>query len=283
MVESEPKHQPRHDDDTTANPEQTADESGDESKRNGTWGGDGHRGSVPTGSRRHPWIAGSPFGYPDAVRLLILGFLVLLAACSDGEPEETISLELPEPVEVVEQWLQAVDEVDVPRLETLVDPIGLAVLAGVENQVRSVEMVGLIDSGVTGQLAQGYWQSFRDDFEAFRNIDIGSILVGEERPVASNPDHVAIEVSTEEQTALVVLRTNNPVGWQIDMIATIGPSLASQLRTYLESALEGEYAEAIAGAYRSAVVPGLDAASALDPEDALLIFETEFIRQLAGA
>ena len=282
LVETEPEHQPRHDDDSTADPKQAADESGDESERNRTWGGDGHRGSVPTGSQRPACIAGSPFGYPDTVRFLMLGLVVLLAACNDAAPPETLPLELPDPVEVVEQWLQAVDEVDTPRLETLVEPIGLAVLAGVENRVRSAEMAGLLDSGVTGQLAQGYWQSFRDDFEAFRGIDIGSILVGEERPVASNPDHVAVEISAGEQTAPVVLRISNPVGWQVDMVATIGPSLVSQLRTYLESALEGEYAEPIVAAYRSAVVPGLDAATVLDPDDALLIFETEFIRQLVG-
>ena len=212
----------------------------------------------------------------------MLGLLILLAACTNGEPAETVPLERPEPVEVVARWLQAVDEVDVSVLEALVEPVGLAVLAGAENRVRSAEMAGLIETGVTGELAGGYWQSFRDDFEAFRNIDIGSIVVGDERPVASNPDHVAVTISTPEQSSVVVLQNNDPIGWQIDMVATVGPGLASQLRTYLESALDGEFLEAIAGAYRVAVVPGLDAAIALNAEDALLVFEAEFIRQLAG-
>ncbi len=212
----------------------------------------------------------------------MLGFILLLAACGDGEPPETIPLDQPEPAEVVELWLQAVDDLDVSALEAVVEPVGLAVLAGAENQIRSDEMAGLIETGVTGGLAQGYWQSFRDDFEAIRDIDIASIVVGEERPVASNPDYVAVTISTPEQSSLVVLQKNYPVGWQIDMVATIGPGLASQLRTYLESALDGEFAEAIADAYRFAVVPGLDAAIPLNPENALLVFETEFIRQLVG-
>ena len=185
----------------------------------------------------------------------MLGFILLLAACSDGEPLETVPVEQPDPAEVVEQWLQAIDEVDVAALETLVEPVGLAVVAGVENQVRSDEMAGLIETGVTGGLARGYWQSFRDSFEAFRNIDIGSIVVGDERPVASNPDHVAVTISTPEQGSLVVLRTNYPAGWRVDMVATIGPGLASQLRTYLESALDGGFSEVIADAYRVAIVP----------------------------
>jgi hypothetical protein len=213
---------------------------------------------------------------------LLITLILVVGACSSGEQPETMSSAQTDPVDVVEQWLGAVAAGDVARLETLVEPIGLAVLAGVENQVRSAEMASLIDRGVTGQLAQGYWQSFRNNFEAFRNIELDAVTVGEERSVTSGLGHVAVEVSTPEQTALVLVRINEPVGWQVDMVATIGSGFASQLRTYLESTLDGDQAEPIADAYRFAVVPGLDAAIALDPDDALLIFETEFIRQIVG-
>ncbi len=216
------------------------------------------------------------------MRSILLGLVVLLAACSDSEPPDTGAIDLPEPTAVVGQWLDAIGEVDVSRLELLVEPTGLALLAGVENRIRSAEMASLLDSGVTGQLAQGYWQSFRDEFEVFRSVPVESIVVGEVRPIASTPNHVAVEVSNEEQTALVVLRDNAPLGWQVDVIATFGSGLVGQLREYLESAVAGEYGLTIAEAYSFAVVPGLDAAIALNPNDALLVFETEFIRQLVA-
>lgn len=217
------------------------------------------------------------------MRFLLIALVLVAGGCDSGASPETTSAEQLDPAAVVEQWLESVDAGDVARLETLVEPVGLAVMAGAENQVRSSEMASLIEGGVTGQLAQGYWRSFRDDFEAFRNIEIETITIGEERSVASSSDHVAVEVSTPEQTAVVVVRINEPAGWQVDMVATIGPGFASQLRTYLESALAGEQAEAIADAYRFAVVPGLDAATALDPDNALLVFETEFIRQIVAS
>jgi hypothetical protein len=216
------------------------------------------------------------------MRFLLIALILVVGGCDSGASPETTSSGQTDPGGVVEQWLEAVDAGDVAHLETLVEPVGLAVIAGAENQVRSAEMASLIESGVTGQLARGYWQSFRDDFEAFRNIEIDTITVGEERSVASSSEHVAVEVSTPEQTALVLVRMNEQVGWQVDMVATIGPGFASQLRTYLESALDGEQAEPIADAYQLAVVPGLDAAIALDPNNALLVFETEFIRQIVG-
>ena len=219
-------------------------------------------------------------GYPGGVRFPLLVFVLLLVACDGGEPAEPTPLQAPEPEAVVEQWLEAVAEVNVEPLERLlVEPVGFAVLAGVENQVRSSELSALLETGVAGQLTEGYWRSFRDDFEVFRDIDIADIAVGEEQ-ARPTPDHVAVEVAAPEQSTLVVLRDSAPVGWQIDMVANFGPGLVGQLRQYLESALDGEYAAPIADAYRAAVVPGLDAAIALDPDNTMLVFETEFIRQL---
>lgn len=228
------------------------------------------------------FIARLAGGYPAGVRPLLLCLILLMAACGDGEPPEPLPDGDMAPVDVVEQWLEAVAEIDVERLEVLVEPVGLAVLAGVENQARSVELVGLVESGVAGPLADGYWRSFRDDFEALRGIGFDAITVGEQLTTSQGPEHVAVEIVIPDQSATVSLRNSESGGWQVDMVATVGAGLAGQLREYLESALDGDYSESIADAYRFAVMPGLDAAIALDPDNALLVFETEFIRQLVS-
>ena len=68
----------------------------------------------------------------------------------------------------------------------------------------------------------------------------------------------------------------------VSMIATVGPALVGALGDYLNSAMDGENAESIAAAYRSGVLPALELAMKLDPGNADLVFETEYIRQLVG-
>ncbi len=186
-----------------------------------------------------------------------------------------------DPADVVAQWLDAVSTVDGTRLQALVEPVGLVVVAGVENQLRSDEFAALLDTGMTEELSERYWRSFRDDFESIRGLAIDDVAVEGPLPESLGPDHVAVRISSAEQDSYVVLRRSGSAGWQLDMVATLGPGMVVPLREYLESAVKGAYAEAIGDAFRS-VVPSLDAAARLDPDNALLVFETEFIRQEVG-
>jgi hypothetical protein len=185
----------------------------------------------------------------------------------------------PPPI-VAEEFLAAIASIDTATLHDLVEPDGLAILAGVENRVRSDEMVALLETGLEENLAAGYWQSFRDDFAAIRGIPIDTLSVGGERPEDLGSDYAAVVVSGGGTDGVVVLRLSEEQGWQVDMIATIGPALVNSLVDYLESALGGASGEVIAEAYRWAVLPGLDAAIVLDPGNATLVFSTETIREM---
>lgn len=208
--------------------------------------------------------------------------LVLLAGCSGDTTETTVPGNDLDPAEVVTRWLDALAGPDVDALTPLIEPVGLAVMAGVENNLRSDELVGLLRSGLGEDLATDYWTSFRNDFEAIHGESLTAVSVGDPIPIPSIDDHVAVAISTDTSEGQVVLRRAG-AGWQIDFVATIGPALVGPLGEYVASAMTGDYASEIAAACTTAVVPGLEAAAALDPDNTNLIFETEYIRQLVAA
>jgi hypothetical protein len=206
---------------------------------------------------------------------------VLLAGCGGGANETTVPSNDLEPGEVVTEWLGALSGPDVVDLASLVEPVGLAVVAAVENNLRSDELVGLLRSGLGDELAADYWGSFRDDFEAIHGESLSAITVGDLIRIPSDDEHVAVAISTETSEGRVVLRRAG-AGWRIDFVATVGPALVGPMGEYISSALAGEYAAEVAEACTGAVVPGLEAASALDQGNTNLAFETEYIRQLVA-
>ena len=217
------------------------------------------------------------------MRLCVLTLLAVLASCTTQGSPTTTDTTPTDPVAVTADWLNAVANVEVETLAAIVEPTGLAVLAGVENQVRSDEMVGLLEQGLTDALATGYWQSFRDDFASIRGSSIGELTAGASQPIPGFANFTEVAISGPTGAAHVILRRSETAGWQVDMLATVGPSLADPIADYLASALEGENAVPVGEAYRSAVIPALDAAIAREPGNSALVFSTEFIRQLVGA
>lgn len=212
------------------------------------------------------------------MRFLVLIAVLAAAGCSSAEPAPTVVTAAP--AVIVADVLDAIAVVDNQALEESVEPVGLAVLAGVENQLRSDEMAVLVETGLQGDLLTSYWSSFRDDFEAFRGVPIDSLSVGEERAEDLGADLAAVTVSGTGDDGVVILRRSDELGWQVDMIGTVGPPLVESLGNYLDSALGGANADAIARAYQVGVLPGLEAASALDPTNASVVFGTESIRQM---
>ena len=213
--------------------------------------------------------------------VLVLILVLAATACSAGGGDAaTTTVPEAEPAVVVARWLSGVATSDVTALETYVEPTGIAVLASVENSLRSEETVTLLESGFSDQLVVDYWVSFRTDFEAIRGFSVQAVTVGELVPIPDQPDFTAVEVISPESTGLVILRRAGADRWQVDAAATVGPALVGPLGEYLVSALQGDNAETIAEAYRTGIVPGLDAAISLDPDNTDLVFETEYIRQL---
>ena len=183
---------------------------------------------------------------------------------------------------VASSWLDAVDAVDLETLNMTVEPVGLVVLAGVENGLEFDAVVALLDRGFDGEMAEGYWRSFRGDFEAIRGASLADLVVGSEDDASRQAGFTAVDVSGETGIGRIGLRRDDVGVWQVDMVATVGPALIGPLGRYLNSALAGDNAEAIIAAFRTGVLPGLEFAVALDPDNSDLVFETEYIRDLVG-
>jgi hypothetical protein len=206
---------------------------------------------------------------------------LLVAACSGSTEnvDEAVVSDL-SPTDIAGEWLEAVVAGRAAEATQLVEPTGLAVIAAVENNLRSGELVGLLDEGLSADLESEYWLRFAEGFAAFSGAPLSELTVGAEVAVGLD-GQTAVELSSDSSTGHVFLRLADS-GWQVDFAATIGPALVGPLGEYLASALSGDNAEAVAAAYREAVVPGLDAALALDGVNSALLFEAEYIRQLSA-
>ncbi len=221
-------------------------------------------------------------GSLGSVRSLIAAItFLLLAACTSADEGETPPSSL-SPAETTQAWLDALSSGEYALMEQLVEPTGLAIIAAVESNLRSDELAGLLESGFTDELRAQYWSTFADSFALFRGEPIGAVAVGDEIALAGVAGHAAVALETDSATGSVILR-EMPDGWRIDFAATVGPALIGPLGEYLGTAITGEHAAVISSAYGAAVVPGLEAALALDQDNSALVFEAEYIRQLAAA
>lgn len=286
LREAQPQHQPGDDDDPAADAEQPANRTGDQTEHYGVDQGHLHAASVggtaaAAAAGRDRSVADGWPRYSARVRILLLVIaLIAGAGCSAAPGDDSAPPSASDPVQVTSEWLSAVSTGDATRLASLVEPRGLAVVAAVENNLRSDELVGLLESGTTAEPYDGYWAQFASAFAVFSGSGIDELTVGDPIDIPGSDDFIAVALTSQEAAGRVILRQGES-GWLVDFSATVGPALVGPLGEYLSAVVSGENAAAIAAAYRDSVVPGLDAVLALEPENSLLEFETEYIRQLA--
>ena len=161
------------------------------------------------------------------------------------------------------------------------EPQGLAIIAAVESNLRSEELVALLRDGLTPELRSSYWSEFAADFVSFGGVSIADLEIRGAAAVPGFPTHSAVTLRAPDADGILMLRDTED-GWRVDFSASVGPALVGPLGEYLATALSGDHAEEIAAAYRTAVVPGLEAAMALQPDNNRLVFEVEYIRQLSA-
>lgn len=211
-----------------------------------------------------------------AVVMLVAG--IVSAACSGSEAEVTVLDEAPDAV--VEDWLAALADLDLAVLAATTTPENVALVAGAENGFTTEQMAAILDDGLPPATARSYWSTFRDGFVALLGTPIGDIRVsGVGRFAVDDRDFAAVGLQVEDAgTEILVAATSE--GWRVDLVATVGPALAVQMRRLVAQIVEEADDDAVARSYARAAAISLGAALARDPEDRALDLELEAIEDL---
>jgi hypothetical protein len=215
------------------------------------------------------------------VRVLLAAFVVLavaLSACSstDAEPEEALDAG---PEDVVLRWLEALQDVDVATIEEVTIPANVALIAGAENGFTVEQMASVIEGGLPSGTGRSYWASFRESMRGFLGADLDDIAVaGVERFTVGTTSFAAVTVERDDATTEILAKLDQD-GWHVDLVATVGPVLAVQIRRMV-AALVDEADEPIARSYALEAVRSLSASLARSPSDRVLELEVEAIEDL---
>lgn len=216
-------------------------------------------------------------------RMLILSvLLVVTASCTNGgETETTVAVTARQPGAAVQQWIDALGAGRDTEAHTLVEPAGLAVVIAVENRLEPDQLATLLTDGIPASLRASYWASFADSFATFRGMALSAVTVGEAATFdIEGIAFAAVTIRAGDGSGEVITRGAEDGTWQVDMVATVGPGLASAIADDLPAGLESDGGDAIAAAYHAAVIPGLSAALARDASNRSLVFDIEYIVQL---
>lgn len=209
---------------------------------------------------------------------LVVLAVVALASCSGDAATTTTGPSPSVPEAVVAAWVGAIEAGDATQLEALVEPVGMTLVAGIENDLQPAELAELLNGGIPAELAAQYWESYRDEFRNFTGVTLADLHVAGATQLSSG-DLVAVELAGDDGSISVMVRTDGDRP-QIDMAATLAAPLARRFGSYLGSILDTPESVTIGSAYRSTIVPALEALVAQNDSAAELAFDLEYIKQL---
>jgi hypothetical protein len=207
--------------------------------------------------------------------LLVAG--IVATACSGEQSEVSVVDEAPDAV--VADWLDALAALDLGALAATTAPENVALVAGAENGFTTAQMAAILEDGLPSATARSYWSTFGDSFAALLGTPIADVRVsGVGRFTVDDREFAAVGLQVEDAgTEILVAATD--AGWRVDLVATIGPALAVQIRRLVAQIVE-ESDDAVARRYARAAATSLGAALARDPENRALDLEVEAIEDL---
>jgi hypothetical protein len=212
-------------------------------------------------------------------RLAFLLVGALAASSCTGQSGEGAPEAAATPQMVVADWVAALEAVDVGVLADTTMPANLALIAGAENAFTIDQLASIADLGLPQATARSYWMSFRDSVGGFLGSDVSSVTVTAADPfTVGTRSYSAVTISSGD-TSTEVLTRLDPDGWKVDLVATVGPALAVQIRRLVATLVE-EAGDATAYTYAREAVDSLSAALARAPGDRALELELEAIEDL---
>lgn len=212
------------------------------------------------------------------MRRPVSAFLVLFlvaTACGGGDSDADSTLPTFPPV-VVNDWLIGVSDGDAAAVTAAVYQESLTLVIAVENSLDAPQTATMLEDGLDPAFAASYWQSFRDEFSQFSGGNLETLEVGRYEILAVDDiAFAAVEVSGREDRSEVMTRSDDSVGWQVDMLATVGPAFAAQLRRLAEELPPGVAGDRVREALRFSALPALRAAATRDPGNRILTADIE--------
>ncbi|MBA2336985.1 MAG: hypothetical protein H0V96_04375 [Acidimicrobiia bacterium] len=192
------------------------------------------------------------------VAVLIAGALV---GCS-GDSADDAQAE-PSPTAAVAVWLDAVATGDVATIDGIVDPTNVALVAGAENGFTVEQFAAVAESGLPDATRRSYWSSFAEALARVLGVPVAEVDISATEAFASGTgQYAAVTVVVDAATTEVITRLVDGA-WQIDMVATVGPTLAIQIRRVLTDLAATD--EDTAGVYARIAVESLGAAHTRSP------------------
>lgn len=206
----------------------------------------------------------------------IVTVLFLIAtACGGGDSAADSNLPTFPPV-VVNDWLIGVADGDAEAVTAAVYQESLTLVIAVENSLDAPQIATMLEDGLDPAFAASYWQSFRNEFAQFSGGSLDTLEVGRYEILAVDDiAFAAVDVSGQEDQVEVMTRSDDSVGWQVDMLATVGPAFAAQLRRLAEELPAGAAGDRVRLALRESALPALRAAAARDPGNRVLTADIE--------
>jgi hypothetical protein len=178
------------------------------------------------------------------------------------------------PSVVVDRWLDALVTGDYAAANAVVEPVGAAVILGVENNWTMVETAALADTGLQGDVLTSYWSSFRESFGSFSDQALEALTVGRSTEVTvDDVSYAAVVVTASSSESVVMTRRRSDGAWEIDMVGTVGPAFVTLLRERAALLEEDPASQRLLEAYRTVIVPSLRASAQVDASNRSLAAE----------
>jgi len=213
------------------------------------------------------------------VRLALLSAILvfIVAGCGDGDTDTTEPSQFP--TGSVRSWLDALEIDDTVGALQLTHQESMLLILAAENDMRVAEIAPLLRRGATEDSAASYLHQFTEGLRGRYGESLADVTVDG----FTQLDEIYAAVTVTGAGAATVITRRAPGGlWQVDLVATLGPALITQIRDLLEEAGEGEDGDTMRTVYQSGVVPALEAAAINDPEDLGLASQIRAIKGLLG-
>ena len=212
------------------------------------------------------------------MRRIILALTIIavgLAGCGDDGGGTTEPSQFP--TGSVRSWFDALQAGDAAAALELTHRQSMLIVIAVENGLADAELGPLLRRGVTDESAAEYIADFAAALQASYAENLEDVSVDDFSTVGET--YAAVGVTGDGPAWIITRRAPGGL-WQVDLVGTLGPALIAQLRELLEGVGDSDDADSIRKAFRDDVMPALEAAAAVDPENLALSSEMRAMERL---